>query len=71
MIAQWLRQLGHSADVLEGGIAAAARLDVSRLPSAGRMPDEDFVYITIASLKDPTNQRLAPPGTQSRVSSHI
>jgi all-trans-retinol 13,14-reductase len=29
---------------------------------AGRMPDEDFVYITIASLKDPTNPRLAPPG---------
>jgi all-trans-retinol 13,14-reductase len=29
---------------------------------AGQMPDEDFVYITIASLKDPTNRRLAPPG---------
>jgi len=29
---------------------------------AGHMPDEDFLYITIASLKDPTNPRLAPPG---------
>jgi phytoene dehydrogenase-like protein len=29
---------------------------------AGEMPAEDFVYITIASLKDPTSRRLAPPG---------
>jgi all-trans-retinol 13,14-reductase len=29
---------------------------------AGRLPDDDFVYITIASLKDPTCRRLAPPG---------
>ncbi len=28
----------------------------------GRIPDEDFVYVTIASLKDPANPRLAPPG---------
>jgi all-trans-retinol 13,14-reductase len=29
---------------------------------SGRIPEEDFVYITIASLKDPTSHRLAPPG---------
>jgi len=29
---------------------------------SGRLPEEDFVYITIASLKDPTSRRLAPPG---------
>jgi len=29
---------------------------------AGHIPDEDLVYITVASLKDPTNPRLAPPG---------
>jgi len=29
---------------------------------AGRIPDEDLVYITAASLKDPANPRLAPPG---------
>jgi len=28
----------------------------------GRMPGEDFVYVTVASLKDPHNPRLAPPG---------
>ena len=28
----------------------------------GRIPDEDFVYVTVASLKDPSNPRLAPPG---------
>lgn len=28
----------------------------------GRIPEEDLVYITIASLKDPDNGRLAPPG---------
>jgi phytoene dehydrogenase-like protein len=39
--------------------------DIERIYAAleaGQMPDEDFVYITIASLKDPTNPRLAPPG---------
>ncbi len=29
---------------------------------AGRMPDEDFIYITVASIKDPTNRHLAPAG---------
>ncbi|MBI4515066.1 MAG: NAD(P)/FAD-dependent oxidoreductase [Deltaproteobacteria bacterium] len=29
---------------------------------SGRMPDEDFAYVTVASLKDPGNPRLAPPG---------
>lgn len=29
---------------------------------AGRIPGEDFVYVTVASLKDPANVRLAPPG---------
>jgi phytoene dehydrogenase-like protein len=28
----------------------------------GRIPGEDFVYVTAASLKDPANPRLAPPG---------
>jgi all-trans-retinol 13,14-reductase len=29
---------------------------------AGRIPDEDFVYVTVASLKDPTGKHLAPEG---------
>jgi all-trans-retinol 13,14-reductase len=28
----------------------------------GTIPDEDLVYVTIASLKDPYNRRMAPPG---------
>jgi len=28
----------------------------------GHVPDDDFVYVTVASLKDPANPRLAPPG---------
>jgi phytoene dehydrogenase-like protein len=28
----------------------------------GRIPAEDFVYVTVASLKDPMNPRVAPPG---------
>lgn len=28
----------------------------------GGFPEEPFVYVTVASLKDPTNPRLAPPG---------
>ena len=28
----------------------------------GRVPDEDCVYVAVASLKDPGNPRLAPPG---------
>jgi all-trans-retinol 13,14-reductase len=28
----------------------------------GRIPEQDMVYVTIASLKDPHNTRLAPPG---------
>lgn len=35
---------------------------VYRALEEGRVPDEDFVYVTVASLKDPTNPRLAPPG---------
>ena len=35
---------------------------VYRQIESGKLPDEDFVYITIASLKDPTSRRLAPPG---------
>jgi all-trans-retinol 13,14-reductase len=30
--------------------------------AAGNVPDNPFVYISIGSLKDPTNQRIAPPG---------
>jgi phytoene dehydrogenase-like protein len=29
---------------------------------AGRVPDEPFAYLTFASLKDPTNERLCRPG---------
>jgi len=29
---------------------------------SGQLPEKDFLYITAASLKDPTNVRLAPPG---------
>jgi phytoene dehydrogenase-like protein len=29
---------------------------------SGRMPTEPFAYLTFASLKDPTNARLCPPG---------
>lgn len=29
---------------------------------AGRMPAEDFVYVTVASRKDPTHARMAPAG---------
>ncbi|MBI3784620.1 MAG: NAD(P)/FAD-dependent oxidoreductase [Deltaproteobacteria bacterium] len=29
---------------------------------AGRLPEKEFLYVTVASLKDPTSQRLAPPG---------
>jgi phytoene dehydrogenase-like protein len=39
--------------------------DVEKIYEAledGAIPDEDFVYVTVASLKDPTNPRLAPPG---------
>ena len=28
----------------------------------GRLPAEDFVYVTVASRKDPTNERMAPAG---------
>jgi len=28
----------------------------------GRVPDEDWVYVAVSSLKDPGNPRLAPPG---------
>jgi len=31
----------------------------------GSLPAENWVYITSASLKDPTNPRLAPPGEQN------
>ncbi len=29
---------------------------------AGEIPDDDLVYVTVASVKDPTSRRLAPPG---------
>jgi phytoene dehydrogenase-like protein len=29
---------------------------------AGEMPDDDFIYLTVASIKDPTNRHLAPEG---------
>jgi phytoene dehydrogenase-like protein len=35
---------------------------IYRALEEGRIPDEDFVYVTIASLKDPANPGLAPPG---------
>jgi rhodanese-related sulfurtransferase len=39
MTAQWLRQLGHEAYVLEGGMAAAAQLAGLRDAAAPRLPD--------------------------------
>ncbi len=39
MTAQWLRQLGHEACVLEGGIAAAATLAGRRAPAAPQLPE--------------------------------
>jgi phytoene dehydrogenase-like protein len=33
-----------------------------RMLEAGRLGDPASVYVTVASLKDPTNPRLAPPG---------
>jgi rhodanese-related sulfurtransferase len=39
MTAQWLRQLGHEAHVLEGGVAAAGRLAGLRPPAAPPPPD--------------------------------
>jgi phytoene dehydrogenase-like protein len=35
---------------------------IYRKLEAGEQPGEDFVYVTVASLKDPDNPRLAPPG---------
>lgn len=35
---------------------------VYRKLEAGEIPDEDFTYITVTSLKDPDNERLAPRG---------
>lgn len=35
---------------------------VYRTIEAGQIPDEDFVYVTITSIKDPANPRLAPHG---------
>jgi all-trans-retinol 13,14-reductase len=29
---------------------------------AGEIPSDDFVYVTVASLKDPASRHLAPPG---------
>ena len=40
MTAQWLRQLGHEASVLEGGIAAAAQLDGPHPASWSPQPDD-------------------------------
>ena len=34
MTAQWLRQLGHEACVLEGGVAAAAQVSMARAPAS-------------------------------------
>ena len=35
---------------------------VYRRLEAGEMSDEDFVYVTVTSIKDPANPRLAPRG---------
>lgn len=35
---------------------------VYRTLEEGKIPDEDFIYVTITSLKDPDNPRLAPRG---------
>ena len=38
MTAQWLRQLGHEAYVLEGGVAAAKQVETPRAPAGGNPP---------------------------------
>lgn len=35
---------------------------IYRALEENRIPEDDFVYVTVASLKDPGNPRLAPPG---------
>ena len=35
---------------------------IYRQLEAGRIPEEDLTYITAATIKDPGNRRLAPPG---------
>jgi phytoene dehydrogenase-like protein len=34
---------------------------IYRALEEGRIPEDDFVYLSLASLKDPANPRLAPP----------
>jgi rhodanese-related sulfurtransferase len=48
MTAQWLRQLGHEAHVLEGGLAAAAHVKALRPPASPRLPG--VLPITAAGL---------------------
>jgi rhodanese-related sulfurtransferase len=61
VVAQWLRQLGHEACVLDGsapdgGLAAAAGL--ARAPSAPRFAAPDFATITAAALAARTQAAL-------------
>jgi phytoene dehydrogenase-like protein len=62
--------LGLDMDLVAAGLANTNHFlwggwDIERIYAdleAGRLPDDDMVYVTAASLKDPENPRLAPPG---------
>lgn len=43
MVAAWLRQLGHEAVTLEGGIEAASRIEIPSAPSSERRPSLPLV----------------------------
>jgi rhodanese-related sulfurtransferase len=56
MTAQWLRQLGHEAYALEGGIAAAAKLADLRAAISSVIPEAETqsrLSATSASMSDP------------------
>ena len=57
MTAQWLRQLGHEACVLEGGVAAAARVKAARAPAS--QPSPELAPITAADLGQRLRDRSA------------
>jgi rhodanese-related sulfurtransferase len=58
MTAQWLRQLGHEACVLEGGVAAARQI---KAPDANARPAQPAApaSITAAELRDKLGERSA------------
>jgi all-trans-retinol 13,14-reductase len=62
--------LGLDIDLAAQGVANTNRIkwggyDIEAIYEqleAGRIPEEDLVYVTAASIKDPTNPHVAPPG---------